>query len=513
VADAQLIAPMPGAPRLARNALLTFSGFLLPLALALFAIPITAQNLGPVRFGLLGLAWVLLEYLGFVELGLGRTSVRFVAQSLAASPRDVRQTVGVALSTQALLGLAGGIAVAASATWLADSAFDIPLAVRAEAIGMFRVVGANVLVVVLLGALRGVLEGAHRFGTSTAVKIPTAAASVVIPAVGAVAGASLGQIFFWLLLVRMAAVIVLIALLPRVVPGFSWELPREWMRLRALFAYSGWVAVSGVINPLLVSIERFALGAFVGVAALGLYAAPYEGAVRLLLIPTSVFAALFPTLSATFTREDHGGRPGRLAESALRQLSVVLAPVIVVLFALAPEVLQAWLGTFYAPEMSTVFRILLVGVLVNGLAHIPAVYLYAVGRPDLSAKGHIAEVIVYFPLAIGLVRAYGITGAAMAWTIRIMLDAVLLSIFSVRTGALTGWQNVGAWWRLNAAAMTVMVAAAVFAQWMWRSTPLGAAAVLAVGGITFSLLAWRGVLSTDERRAWMRLLSFEPRTS
>lgn len=457
------------------------------------------------RFGLLGLAWALVEYLGFVELGLGRTSVRFVAQSLTRSMSEVRQTVIVAVTTQALLGLAGCVALVLAARWLAYDVFDVPPDVRAEAVAMFQVVGASVATVVLLGALRGVLEGAQRFGVSAMVKIPTAAAAVLIPAIGATAGASLPEIMLWVLVVRLGAVAMLVFILPRVIRGFAWEWPREWRRLRALFRYSGWVAVSGVINPVLASFERFALGAFAGVAALGLYTAPYEGAVRLLLIPTSVFAALFPSLSAVFARDDERVTSGRLLESALRQLALIMSPILIILFAFAPEVLRLWLGAYFAQEMSTAFRILLIGVLANGLAHVPSVFLYAVGRPDLSAKAHMFELVIYIPMTVMLVTTLGMTGAALAWTVRVLLDAGLLSFFAMEHGAGRGWADAGRRWRSTGGALATLTGAAVLAVLSFERLPVGALLLLAAGAGAFALIGWKGGLAAAERDAWLRL--------
>jgi O-antigen/teichoic acid export membrane protein len=71
-------------------------------------------------------------------------------------------------------------------------------------------------------------------------------------------------------------------------------------------------------------------------------------------------------------------------------------------------------------------RILAVGVLINSAAHIPYTFLEASGRPDVVAKCHLAEVLVHLPVAWLLVGRWGITGAAVAWTLRVTLDALLL---------------------------------------------------------------------------------------
>ena len=91
-----------------------------------------------------------------------------------------------------------------------------------------------------------------------------------------------------------------------------------------------------------------------------------------------------------------------------------------------PFLLRIWLGTEFAQEGRTVVRILALGVYVNALAHVPSGFLTALGRPDSIARFHVAELILHLPLAWFLILHFGIVGAAIAWTIRVSVDACLL---------------------------------------------------------------------------------------
>ena len=51
--------------------------------------------------------------------------------------------------------------------------------------------------------------------------------------------------------------------------------------------------------------------------------------------------------------------------------------------------------------------------------------IQAVGRPDLSAKFHLLEIPFHVLLVVVLVGKMGIVGAALAWSIRAAVDAVL----------------------------------------------------------------------------------------
>jgi O-antigen/teichoic acid export membrane protein len=92
----------------------------------------------------------------------------------------------------------------------------------------------------------------------------------------------------------------------------------------------------------------------------------------------------------------------------------------------AEPVLARWLGPDFAREGALAFRILAVGMLINSLAWVPQALVQGVGRADLTAWFHLIELPVQLILAWILVSVWGVPGAALAWTLRVALDAALL---------------------------------------------------------------------------------------
>ena len=73
---------------LVRNVLLNAIGQALPLAVGLVVIPFIVHGLGPDRFGLLSLAWVVMGYFTLFDLGLERATTKFVAEALGKGDED-----------------------------------------------------------------------------------------------------------------------------------------------------------------------------------------------------------------------------------------------------------------------------------------------------------------------------------------------------------------------------------------------------------------------------------------
>ena len=58
--------------------------------------------------------------------------------------------------------------------------------------------------------------------------------------------------------------------------------------------------------------------------------------------------------------------------------------------------------------------------------------IQAAGLAHVTAKLHLCEAVVYFPLLFYAMHAFGLPGAAMAWTARVGLDLALLAWLSQR---------------------------------------------------------------------------------
>jgi O-antigen/teichoic acid export membrane protein len=189
--------------------------------------------------------------------------------------------------------------------------------------------------------------------------------------------------------------------------------------------------VSNVVSPLLVYLDRFMLGAFVGLSAVGYYTAPFDGVIRMLIVPASLVNALFPAVSGMHATGDRAGIK-RVFAKAVQRMSLILAfPALILLF-FGPYLLRFWLGDAFADQGGTAVRILSFGVLMNSLAHIPSSFIVAMGRPDVNAKFHMGELLFHIPVAWYLITRFGVTGAAMAWTIRVTVDAYLLFLAASR---------------------------------------------------------------------------------
>jgi O-antigen/teichoic acid export membrane protein len=159
-----------------------------------------------------------------------------------------------------------------------------------------------------------------------------------------------------------------------------------------------------------------------------------------------------------------------------------------VTLALADDIVRFWLGARFEDVVTVPLQILAVGVFVNSLAYIPYSLLQALGRSDVTGKLHLIELPLHFALVWVLVSAFGLVGAALAWSIRVTIDAALLFFAAARLGHL-GYRSLSSSGLPALAAGAAVLGLVALGISSVRSLPLRVGAlILTLGGAVVVLL-------------------------
>jgi len=411
---------------LARNATLNLATEAWTFIVLLIAMPKLISFLGETQFGLFSLAWVVIGYLAFLDVGVNRAATKFVSEHLAAQDHEsTRLVVRTALATNLMLGLAGGLAVAFVSPYLIQSVFRVSGDLQSQARLVFYGVGLAVPVLLVQGVLRAILSSYQRFGWINAVNAVTTTAQWGAAALLAWRGHGVALVVFSTVAARVAATAAYGVVLFRLVPNLQLFRRHDLHGLPKLLRFGGWVSVSQLVSPLLVYLDRVLIASFVSLAAVTLYTVPTEVMTRLRIIPSSLTGTLYPAFSERGA-ENQGKQLQRLYEASVRYLLIAILPGILFLVVFGTDLLSLWMGPQFASRTSLVLQILGFGVLLNCMANIPYNAVQALGRPDITGKFHLLELPLYVALCVILIPRWGIVGAALANSLRISLDSVLL---------------------------------------------------------------------------------------
>jgi O-antigen/teichoic acid export membrane protein len=480
-----------------RSAALNLAGHALPLLVGLVTIPFIMRRLGLDAFGILSLAWALLGYLGLFDFGLGRATTNAFARDLSQGREHaLTRLFWTSLKLSLVLGLLASGLLALLGEWLVGQALKLPAALTGDARATFLILAISLPAVLASTMLRGVLEACSRFDLIAAIRIPASASLFLLPAVALSLDGDLPRIAILLACSNVVWFAAYLFACFRAMPRLRAVQPVDGAIVRLLVAYGGWVTAGNALGPLIVYLDRFLIGALISTAAVAFYAAPYEIVTRLWIFPASLVSALFPLFSVGSAGRLPPREIDTLYARSITYLVLSVGALAVLLIVFADPLLRIWLGPSVAAEAAWALRILAGGVLVNSLAHVPYSLIQALGRPDLVAKLYVVELIAYIGVAWVFIERWGITGAAAAWSLRALADAVVLFAIAARLCPMK-WTDFVRGGTIRGVAAVVALAGSMTLGLRLTPSSLASAQIVVTGVLLgcFAWGAWRWVLN------------------
>jgi O-antigen/teichoic acid export membrane protein len=451
------------------------------------------------------LAWAILWYSSYFDLGLTRATTKFASEALSKGQHEkIPAILWTSLTIQALMGVVAAVAVGLVTSFLVDRVLHIPASLARESKLAFYLMGGAIPFLLISNVLSALLAGAHRFDLINAVKIPGNSSMFLLPAAGIYLGFRLPGIVMLLLLSWAGIGLALTLLCLRVFPGLESGRKKDRSITTPLLKFGSWVTVCNLLIPVLVYADRFVIGAVLSIAAVAYYAVPYEVVSRLQVIPGSIGSALFPAFSS-FSVRDHE-RMKNLYERSLKTVLLLMAPAAMLLAVFADKALRLWVGTDFAVHGTKTLQVLAVGLVLNALSQMPANLLDAAGRPDLRAKVFLTYVLPYLAALWFCVHKFGILGAAIAWTARGAVEFVIFLLVASRHLRLPIFAFAeNGMMRAVAACGGLAVCLLVLNATAFEGLLVqGSGAV--IGIVVFIVVTWRFVLDSTDRQSLVAVI-------
>lgn len=483
---------------LGRNAVLNIVGGVIPAIAAVIAIPILVRYQGDARFGVMALAWTALGYFSLFDLGLGRAVTHAVADRRGAGKdHEIGSVIWTSLAVILPISLVAGAVLLVLAPWVVQL-LSMPSELRDEGVMAFRVLAVAVPFASMTGALRGALEGRQYFGLVNALRIPLGLLTFLGPLTTLPFSRSLVPAMTVLAAGRGALLVAHYVAVARAIPGFRGEVHTVSRSLaRSLVRIGGWMQVTHMISPLMATLDRFVVGAVLGAGIVTYYVVPQELVTKLWMFNIAVLPVFFSAVSTTALRDPE--RTITLFDKLQRAtLSLLFLPSLV-LVALAPDILNIWLGPAFATQSALVMQLFTVAVFINCLGQGAFTLIQGVGRSDLAAKYHLIELPIYGVLLWYLLPRFGVVGAAIAWSVRTIGDTIVFMVTCpvLVPGSRRVVVRIAAW--LAGASVVLGVGAAV------ATSPLRFVLV-GIAIPAWMYLCWNALITPAERALPMRSL-------
>lgn len=410
---------------LLRNSLFNLTGTAVPLAVTLVTVPLYVAQIGMERYGALAIGWLLLGYFGQADFGTGRALTQRIAARGDGGGAEIAKAIWSALGVASAFSLVGAGLVYGVAHYYFAGPFEIAAGLRAEMLAAVWVLALANPLTAINGLAGGALMGLQNFRLNALANMVGNSAGQLLP----LAVASIwGPYLPWLIMAAAGG-----RLMGMLIAGFGvWRgalrgLPirASWREMRQLTSFGSWVALSGIIGPLMIYADRLVIGALISAAAVAAYTIPFQLASRLQMVPIALVQALFPQLAGADAQRS-------IAHSRDYTIFIgqIFAPLIIVLICLSAPLLSAWLGKTLDQRSVPVATVLLAGFWINTIANVPYAQLHARGQPRFTALLHLAELPIYAVLLAVLGAQYGLVGIAGAFAMRCLLDGIFLALQS-----------------------------------------------------------------------------------
>jgi O-antigen/teichoic acid export membrane protein len=406
---------MVGAARIFGNTLATIVSVLIPGLMGLWSLKPLLELLGAETFTMLSFFWVYTSHLGFFDFGISRNlGIELPKLSNAEKSILVNQSVRKGF----VYSLIGVVAVAVML-------FTIPIFNPKFSVvsqySVFAILLVWVPLAVLQMIVRGVLEASERFISAAVFRAYNQSVLFLLPWVMACWGHH--DIF------QMVAVITVARALS-LLPAMYWLLTKYGLVFKkkmddqevVIHRNNQWITLSNLAGIVNGSLDRFVLLSLLGAHAIGAYVFAQDFGIRILILSSSFALVLLPYFSRNQSKWQNHIWVKR--GSGLILLSHITLGLI--LYFGQTQLKDVFTNMTLAQDVIDFFWIFLLGITANGIGHILLSALHSHRELKRPALWHVISAVLYIPLLYWVVQVFGLTGAAVVWSVRSVIDTIVL---------------------------------------------------------------------------------------
>lgn len=411
--------------RVVKGSLWTLAGQVLPLFVSLISTHFVIRFLGSEGYGIVILVGLIPGYFAFADLGMGIASTKFGSEAYG---RGERKAEGEIVRTATFIALLCSLAIAVPififSRWIVADWFNVSENFQSSASIALKITSVSFVLGILASVLNTPQIARLRMDLNTLVN----AAPKILMGIATPLVLYFGGYIIEAVLVALFAAVLIFAgtvftsgkLLPEL---YQPTINRAYFKPLLKFG-GGWL-IAMIAAILLTNVEKILLARYVSVQSLAYYSIAFTFANMAAMFSQAMTQSLVPAFSQLLAPDKKIEFETLFARSIRLNLIWIL-PAIMFMFVAAKPFFTIWAGAEFGIESSPPFYVLLFGLFFNILAYIPHSTIIASGKTDVLAKLYWAELVLYILAAVWLVNSYQIIGAAAAWSLRVIIDAIAI---------------------------------------------------------------------------------------
>lgn len=492
--------------QLKAGAALNYVVIILNMLVGLLYTPYMLRMMGQSEYGLYSLVASVISYLTVLDLGLGNAIVRYTAKFRAeGKTTEQYEMFGMFLVLYIIIGVVA-FAAGLGLYFNVDTLFGATMTVE-------ELDKARIMMLFLIFNL------AITFPMSIFGSIITAYERFVFPKVVNIIRVILNTVIMICLLemgykaVAMVILQTVFNLLTLVINFFYCKYKLhikiffrnfQWGFLKDVAVYSFWIFLNVIMDRIYWSTGQFVLGAFVGTAAVAVFAVAIQLEHIYMQFSTSISSVFLPKVTGMVARNDNRKEISDLFIRTGRIQYIVIALILSGFIIFGRDFINLWAGTDYdsAYAITLLFFISLAIPLIQNLG---ITILQARNQMKFRSLLYIVIALVSLGLQIVLAKQYGGIGCAIAIAGALLLgQGLIMNIYYHTRQGLDVW----AFWREILKMSIVPVILCLVALYLLRNTTLDSWLSLGAAIVVFAMvyipLFFRFSMNQSERDLFIK---------
>jgi O-antigen/teichoic acid export membrane protein len=420
--------PLRSLPRrFRRSALANYANAGISMILAIVVTPVLVRGLGKEEYGTWTLVTSSVVYFDLLQLGLGQSTVRFVAEAQAVGDlARARRLVSTSLAALSIPGLA--LLLASPALGFAiPEIFHVGHGLRTAAMVVTILSTVDLAVGLPADTFGATLAAFQRWEMLNLTVVATALAQAISWVIILALGGGIVLIGASTLAFSLASQAMRCRIAGRLVQGPLLRRSQvDRSLVRPILRFSGWIAVTDFASTVIDRLDLIVIGLVLGVRGAAVYAVGQKLGALTSKLTDPVVIMFYPHASELAAVGDHEGLRASVF-AGLRMSTAIAVPVTITLCVLARPAIHAWVGAGYG-NAAWVVVYLSLSTLAFSIDRIPIYVLRGLGDAKLPAVVSAAEAVLNLGLSVGLAFAIGIAGVALATLVAHVLTSFCFAL-------------------------------------------------------------------------------------
>ncbi|OEU51594.1 MAG: hypothetical protein BA871_08260 [Desulfuromonadales bacterium C00003096] len=418
-------------------------------------------------------------------IGIPAAMIKYVAE-FKGDRTKINQIVSSGVITSLFLGI-GFSALFYVSSGLFAGIFDMP-----ELSGLIKLLSPVFPFALVGGALLGLLNGIREMKKYAAATIVQSVLMVLITVAliyygfgvaGAVIGLVLSSIGFCLFLGWIARKYFEIT--------FHEYIPTT----KKMLTFGAQIFGANAINMINYQADLLLIGYFLTATNVGYYAVAVGLSRFFWIVPQAIQTISYPAISEYWADNNHPALQ-TLIDKSMKYSACILLPMGLGVGFFAEDIITLIFGEGFICAVLPL-QILIVGTVIIGIAKSIGSFLPSVGRPDLSLKINGTGAIINLILNILLIPFLGISGAALATTISLIVISILTIYLMIQVGQIE--INIKPYALLS---ITAIFAIALFMYLNWVNIYLTGFLILGI----YIIMIFVFVLTEEDKQIFKSLI-------